>query len=202
MFVIKRVVGCGVCIYAGVAVHWWKWCCLVMCQRTSPRLVSCQHLWVHSPALCRAPCLASPFRLRRSVFRHSVGAGCGVVGRGRGRWRGGGRVCGHGCWLWLVPGAVGYVSGCCRAPCLASPFRLRRSVFRHSLGAGCGVVGVLPVCGRGRCRWRVSYGCSTLWLCLLTVVWVVLVAVAGADGVGFVGVRRCGRVCWPRTGLR
>ena len=44
-----------------------------------PRLVSYQHLWAHSPALCRAPCPASPFRLRRSVLRHSVGAGWWVV---------------------------------------------------------------------------------------------------------------------------
>src|SRR5699024_6392499 len=29
VFVIKQVVGGGVCIYAGVLVHRWKWCCLV-----------------------------------------------------------------------------------------------------------------------------------------------------------------------------
>ena len=43
-------------IYAGVMVHRCKWCCLVMCWRTSPRSLSCQHLWAHSPALCHAPC--------------------------------------------------------------------------------------------------------------------------------------------------
>ena len=128
------------CIYVGVLVHRWKWCCLVRWRHESPRSMSCQHLWVHSPALCRAPCLASPFRLRRSVFRHCLGAGCGVVGRGRGYGRGGGRVCG-------------------------------------------------------------SHECSTSWVWLLAEVWVVVLAVVGVDGVGFVGVRGCGRGCWSRVGL-
>src|SRR5699024_8497476 len=48
-------------------------------RHESPRSMSCQHLWVHSPALCRAPCLALSFRLRRSVLRHSLGAGCWAV---------------------------------------------------------------------------------------------------------------------------
>src|SRR5699024_9226649 len=61
-------------------VHRWKWCCLVRWRHESPRSMSCQHLWVHSPAPCRAPCPALPHRLRRSVPRHSVGAGCGVAG--------------------------------------------------------------------------------------------------------------------------
>ena len=32
-------------------------------------------------------------------------------------------------------------------------------------------------------------------------VWVVVLAVVGVDGVGFVGVRGCGHSCWPRVGL-
>src|SRR5699024_5390590 len=74
-------------------------------------------------------------------------------------------------------------------PCLASPVRLRRGVFRHCIGAGCWVAGVLPACGRGCCRCRRSYGCSMSWAWLLAEVWVVLVAAAVADGVCFVGVR-------------
>ena len=57
------------------------------------------------------------------------------------------RGCGRACWS-----RVGLSRVLCRAPCLASPYRLRRSVFRHSLGAGCGVVDVLPAGGRLRCR--------------------------------------------------
>src|SRR5699024_3065546 len=39
-----------------VTVHWCKWCCLVRWRHESPRSMSCQHLWAHSPAPCRAPC--------------------------------------------------------------------------------------------------------------------------------------------------
>ena len=39
-----------------------------------------------------------------------------------------------------------------------------------------------------------------MWAWLLVEVWVVLLAVAGVDGVCFGGVRGCGRACWPRVG--
>ena len=68
------------------------------------------------------------------------------------------RGCVHTCWP-----RIGLSRVLSAPPCLASPYRLRRSVFRHSLGAGCGVVGVLPAGGRCRCRWRGPYGCSRLW---------------------------------------
>ena len=47
------------------------------------------NIFGRTPPPCAAPpALASPHRLRRSVFRHCIGAGCGVVGRGRGYGRG------------------------------------------------------------------------------------------------------------------
>ena len=62
-------------------------------------------------------------------------------------------------WASLVFDAVarllveGWVVACpVHAPCPALPHRLRRSVLRHSLGAGCGVVDVLLANGRCRCR--------------------------------------------------
>src|SRR5699024_3899055 len=56
----------------------------------------------------------------------------------------------------------------------------------------------LPARGRRRCRLCVPQECSMSWAWLLAEVWVVLVAAAVADGVCFVGVRGCGRGCWPR----
>lgn len=90
-----------------------------------------------------------------------AGRGLGCSG-GRCRcWWCGLRWCSR-LWAWLL--AEGWFVACpARAPCPASPYRLRRSVFRHSLGAGCWVVDVLPAGGRCRCRWRGSYGCSRLW---------------------------------------
>lgn len=100
-------------------------------------------------------------------------AGRGVgrcAGRRRGRWRGL-RWCST-LWAWLL--VEGWVVACpARAPCPALPVRLRRSVFRHSLGAGCGVVAALPAGGRRWCRCRGSYGCSMSWLWLLAEGWVV-----------------------------
>ena len=91
-----------------------------------------------------------------------------IAGRGVGRragrrrcWWCGLRWCSR-LWAWLL--AEGWFVACpARALCLASPYRLRRSVFRHSLGAGCWVVVALLANGRCRCRWRGSYGCSRLW---------------------------------------
>src|SRR5699024_6434805 len=157
-----------------VTVHWCKWCCLVRWRHESPRSMSCQHLWVHSPALCRAPAWRHPSGFA-GVFHAtvlglvvglSVGGRCVVCvwplslsmvcstrvfdsvgvtgGRGRGP-RAGRRSC---CWRLLrscsplgagVLAAFWTVARPVRAPCLASPYRLRRSVFRHSLGAGCWV---------------------------------------------------------------
>lgn len=63
------------------------------------------------------------------------------------------------------------------------------------------VVVVLLARGRLRCRRCVPQECSRLWACLLVEDWVVLLAVVVVDGVCFVGVRGCGRGCWPRGGL-
>ena len=54
--------------------------------------------------------------------------------------------------------------------------------------------------GRLRCRWCGSHACSIRWACLLVEGWVVLVAVVGVGGVGFVGVRGCGCDYWPGCG--
>ena len=172
------------CIYVGVLVHRWKWCCLVRCQRTSPGRCHI-NIFGRTPPPCAAP----------PAWRHPTGfAGVSyatvsglVVGwlvvvevvdmgvvecvghtsvrrRGCDCWP----RCGSSCWpssvlmAWasLVFEVVGVVAGrglgghvsCPRPPCLASPYRLRRSVPRHCLGAGCGVVDVLPAGGRLRCR--------------------------------------------------
>ena len=103
--------------------------------------------------------------------------------------------------MWVCLLAEGWFASCpARAPCLALPHRLRRSVLRHCFGAGCGVVAALIAGGCCRCRWRVLHGCSMSWAGLLAEDWVVLVAVFGVDGAGFSCVRGCGRVCWPRIG--
>ena len=91
-----------------------------------------------------------------------------IAGRGVGRRAGRRRCCWRGLrWCstlcaWLLA-EVWVVTCPVRAPCPALPNRLRRSVFRHSLGAGCWVVVALLANGRCRCRWRGSYGCSRLW---------------------------------------
>src|SRR5699024_10316161 len=74
-------------------------------------------------------------------------------------------------------------------PALASPFRLRRSVPRHSVGAGCGVVAALFAGGRLRCRWCGLRWCSMSWVWLLVEVWVVELPARGR--------RRC-RLCVPQ----
>src|SRR5699024_10318329 len=63
------------------------------------------------------------------------------------------------------------------------------------------VVAALSACGRCRCRWCVPQECSMSWAWLLAEVEVVLLAVVVVDGVGFDGVRRCGRACWSRVSL-
>ena len=67
-------------------------------------------------------------------------------------------------------------------------------VFHKSV-RGCGRgwwsrvwVVALPTCGRRRCWWVGSQECSMMWAWLLAEVWVVLLAVAGVDGVCFGGV--------------
>ena len=42
--------------------------------------------------------------------------------------------------------------------------------------------------------------CSMTWARLLAEVRVVLLVAPAVDGVGFVGVRGCGRACWPSSG--
>src|SRR5699024_5558450 len=116
--------------------------------------------------------LASPYRLRRGVLRHKHGAGCSTVGS----LLAGGRRCGRWCGLrW----------------CSMSWAWLLVEVW----------VVALPARGRRRCRVCVPQECSMSWAWLLAEVWVVLVAAAVADGVCFVGVRGCGRGCWPWCGL-
>ena len=94
--------------------------------------------------------------------------------------RGWSSVCGHGCWLWLVPGAVGYVSGCCHAPCPgvtlpASPECLSPQCWGWLLG-GRRVACWWP--------WLLSMMCSTRVF--------EVVGVVGGRGLG----RGEGR-CWP-----
>ena len=63
------------------------------------------------------------------------------------------------------------------------------------------VVTALLTGGRYWCRWGWLFVCSRLWLCSMAEDWVVVLAVVGVVGVGFVEVRRCGRGCWSRVGL-
>lgn len=184
-----------------------------------PRSMSCQHLWVHSPALCRAPCPASPNRLRRSVLRHSLGAGCGVVGgwsrsltwgwsmvwvtrvfdvvgvtAGRGSW--------SSCCLLVDDFGVDgvfhkSVRGCGRA-CWS---RTGSSCWPSSLLMACAslvfeVVGV--VAGRGvGCR----VACLWPWLVSMGLAFRVFEVVVMFDGrgLGRCAGRRCGRWCVPQA---
>lgn len=151
----------------------------------------------------RAPCPASPYRLRRSVLRHCIGVGCVVVGvllaggRGCGRWR----VL-HGCsrlWAWLL--AENWVV--VRVVLVVAPLDFN-SVRACSMSWTCSVVGVWvdslvasAVDGLGFDGVR---ACLMSRTCSVAVVWVVLVAVAGVDGVFHKSVRGYGRACWPRIG--
>src|SRR5699024_11395336 len=49
-------------------------------------------------------------------------------------------------------------------------------------------------CGRCGCRWGRLRVCSRVWAGLLAVVWVVVLAVVGVDGAGYLRVRACSRV--------
>ena len=164
---VVEVVDAGVveCVVMGVGSGWCR--CRGLCVGLLPRPLP----GVTPPAspVCPSPqsrgwlwcgrCVAYVWPLPVSmVCSTRVFDVVGVAdGRGVGRHRGRRRCrwCElRGCsrlWAWLL--VEGWVVTCpVRAPCPALPNRLRRSVLRHCVGAGCWVVVALPAGGRGCCR--------------------------------------------------
>lgn len=184
------------CIYVGVLVHRWKWCCLVRCHRTSPRSLSYQHLWAHSPALCRAPAWRHPTGFAGVPFATVLGLVVGwlavveVVDAGVVECVGHTSVRRRGCDCWPRCGSSCWPSSVSMA-CSTSMFEGVSVSGGRGIGHGA---------GRSCCRWRVLHGCSRLWAWLLAEDWVDSLAVAGVDGVFHKRVRCRGCGCWPRCG--
>ena len=171
-------------IYAGVMVHRCKWCCLVMCWRTSPRLVSCQHLWAHSPALCRAPLPG----VTRPASPECTSPQCwGLVYGGRFcacSWS----PCGRGWCRW------GWFFACSRVwACLLAEVWVVLLVVVGVDGAG-----YVRVRGCSRVFEGVG-GCAGRRLGRLgRLGWSLVDDFCGA-GVGFSSVRGCELKCWPSS---
>lgn len=149
--------------------------------------------WPRSRSLCWPSSVSMELAFRVfDVVAVTGGRGVGrPSGRRRCRWCGL-RWCST---LWARLLAEGWVVACpARAPCPASPYRLRRSVFRHCVGAGCGVVGVLPACCRGRCRWSWLLVCSMTWAWMLAEDWVAASPVRGRGWCRWCGLFLCSRL--------
>ena len=178
-----------------------------MCRRTSPRSLSCQHLWAHSPPCAAPPCPASPHRLRRSVLRHCLGAGCGVVSGWSPR-----------CLLVVVTGVGGAGFSCVRgcgyvrwprigSSCWPSSVSLVWASLRFDVvgvvagrGLGCRVTCSRPLPRRHPSGFAGVSFATVLGLVVGLSACCLLVAVVVVDDVFHKSVRCCGRGCWPRCG--
>lgn len=184
--VVGVVAGRGLGCSAGRGWCWW--CGLRWCSTLWAWLLA-EGWFVACPA--HAPCPASPYRLRRSILRHCIGAGCGVDAWVTYWWS---RLWSIVCVTWVFE-VVGEVAGrelgrgvgrCWPWPVsmeLAFPvFDDVGVVAGRELGRGAGCR-----CG----RWCVPQECSMTWARLLAEVWVAAWSTCGRYWCRWCGTSAC-----------